>query len=95
MNDWRHYGDVVELVINPALETCGRPVRKLNGAPGLDHRHRSVDILQYSITVAHDDNTPSTFRGEGLLDQYGVKLQDSYCDFGHRHMIGAQLRSMK
>ena len=54
MNDWRDYGDVVELVIDPALETCGRPVRKLNGEPGLDHRHRSVDILQYSITVAHE-----------------------------------------
>ena len=49
------------LVIDPALETRERSIRKLNGALRLDLRHHGEKTFWYNIAAVHGDNTPFSF----------------------------------
>merc|ERR1719296_725561 len=41
------------LIVDPALEACGRPIYKLNCSLGLDRCNRSVHILRHHVTTVH------------------------------------------
>ena len=51
-----HLAPPWEAASDPALKTRGLPVHKLNGALGLDRRHRGVDILRHNTAAVHDTN---------------------------------------